>query len=260
MNRFLISAVMPVTVLFSSLSQKGIFFMKHLITIFTAFTLAMNANAATWGSENWGEALWSSISVNIPFPIAATGIIFLLLTLVGSRVLANKRRVAPVMLLGTLAIFSSVENAQAQFSVPTQFSNGTTIDAAEMNANFQAVVDELNALKDTISSSGMYTVHMIATGINSEPTSSTEEFGATILSGTMNVTVSGGACSISDTLTGVHVNSFLLQHLSSITSDSSPVTFSNCVVGLNGTLIATWSTLGANGGGSGLAVGVKVSN
>ena len=251
--------------------------MKHLLGIFAFFSIfPTSVNAATWGSGTWGEALWLSISVNVPFPVAATGIIFLLLTLIGSRVLTKKLSVAPVMLLGALAMFSSVENTHAQFSIPNQFTNGTTIDAAEMNENFAAIVDAINQLANgtgITSGAGTYgVVGIIVTsdhntyglGGGSHPL---HEWGTSNSSGTGTIVVDGnGNCSGSIAVDGMNIRLAYDYDLSppfSATSETGPgggtLTVPCTYTSQRGVIIGEFRVDDTAGKSRGIFVGTQIS-
>ena len=241
-------------------------FFSAALVIFSLI-IQQKAFAANWGEGTWGQSLWSSVAeMNVPIPFLATAFIFLACAFAVFKTKRVKNQtLLPAFFCGLLVSINSIE-ANAQFSVPNQFTNGTTIDAAEMNANFQAIVDEINSIRSDTSASGSYTVHMLVAGHNGEPSGDTDqEFGNSLFTGTVSVVVTGGTCSVSGAVSGSFIelpNLDLGATSSAFQADGFTPTFTDCIVGMNGTIIAKWQLVDVanEGGGSGLAVGVKISN
>ncbi|MEM7543266.1 MAG: hypothetical protein AAF384_17025 [Pseudomonadota bacterium] len=88
-----------------------------------------------WG-ENWGAMIWGSGITIETVPLGPWALLLLGVVIGACGVLANRHRKARVPLF--FALLVPVMGAVA-FTVPNTFTNGTTADAAQVNANFAAI-------------------------------------------------------------------------------------------------------------------------
>jgi len=110
-----------------------------------ASVLALPGDAlAGWGDEAWGTMIWGLLPTPVP-GVPGFGLIALALALLAAAAwLLRSRRTSlglPVLLV-LLAIPLVV--AAGTVTVPNTFTNGTTADANEVNANFDAVESAVN--------------------------------------------------------------------------------------------------------------------
>ena len=106
---------------------------------------ALPALAGNWG-ENWGTLTWGAAIAAVP-TMGKLGVLVLALGLGGlaARFIQRSRSAASLLVIGlVLPMGSPVANADT-VSVPNTFVNGTSADADQMNANFDAVEAAVNA-------------------------------------------------------------------------------------------------------------------
>jgi len=99
-----------------------------------------------WG-QKWGEMIWGATAVPLmgPYGFVAMAICFL----VGGVVMQSRHRSHWLAPMATTALVVGPLVAVA-VTLPHTFSNGTVADANQVNANFNAVVAELNGINGTI--------------------------------------------------------------------------------------------------------------
>ena len=98
-----------------------------------------------WGTENWGEMIWGGVQMVPlmgPFGFLAMAICFV----VGGCIMQSKRRSRWLTHLAATALLVVPLAAVAAVTLPNTFTNGTVADAGEINANFDALVAEVNSL------------------------------------------------------------------------------------------------------------------
>ena len=105
-----------------------------IILLFTQMSFA-----AVWGEDNWGFSLWGFFDESIPLPLFALIVLPVVLFLLGKKASRNnfKQILLPAVLL--ILIVSPQGGVNAQVQVPHVFSNGSVIDADEMNENFDTL-------------------------------------------------------------------------------------------------------------------------
>ena len=108
--------------------------------VFLAVLTTTSPALATWG-ENWGEMVWG-MPVSVP-SVPAVG----LLTTAAWRLRARKALHSALSILAVPMLAGVLSSpAHAQVAVPNTFNDGSVADAAEMNANFDAVLNGVRAL------------------------------------------------------------------------------------------------------------------
>ena len=122
---------------------------KRAWVVIVSLSGAQPSLGATWGEATWGISVFDFIEENVPLPIAGVILLSVLLFWI-----SRKRKHANIMGVVTIAsIFPLTgvgQYAYAQVEVPNVFSNGTTIDAGEMNENFdtlEAAIDNIQVLE-----------------------------------------------------------------------------------------------------------------
>ena len=110
-----------------------------------ALLFALPALAGNWG-EDWGTLTWGAAIAAVP-TMGKLGVLVLALGLGGlaARFIQRGRAVASLLVIGlALPILAPAANAQT-VSVPNTLSNGSVAEAPAMNANFDAVLNGVNA-------------------------------------------------------------------------------------------------------------------
>lgn len=109
-----------------------------------------------WG-EDWGIMIWGGAAA-VP-TLGPIGLAFLAGLLLGSAAFARRtRRIRGIAVIGLLAAALVPLVALASVELPHTFTNGTTADADEVNANFQAILDESARFHLNPSVAGSYPV------------------------------------------------------------------------------------------------------
>ena len=97
-----------------------------------------------WGIDDWGAMLWGGSS-QVPL-MSPLGVAVLVILLVAGGVVMQRRH-APrwaIWALGAALVIPLAAYAGTT-ALPNTFTNGTVADANEVNANFDALVAELNS-------------------------------------------------------------------------------------------------------------------
>ena len=112
------------------------------IAIVGALTLPSRALAG-WGDENWGEMLWG-LPASVP-SLPGIGLIALAFALAATAAWTLRKR-CPALGLPVLLLLLAIPLVVAAetLTVPNTFTNGTTAEADEVNANFAAVETAIN--------------------------------------------------------------------------------------------------------------------
>jgi hypothetical protein len=119
---------------------------RHVLAGLAAMIGGLHANVARadWG-ENWGEMTWGVTSTPVPM-LDGWGLLLLSAGLLAVATLTiAKRRGARMTLVILVSLAVPLAAYAATISLPNIFSNGTTADANEVNANFDTLVLESNA-------------------------------------------------------------------------------------------------------------------
>ena len=100
-----------------------------------------------WG-EDWGTMIWSGIPVPMMGPLGWT---FLLGALVGALVILYRKPLSKAKTAVALLVIALVPLiAIGQVTLPNTFTNGTVADADEVNANFDALLEESARFHQTL--------------------------------------------------------------------------------------------------------------
>jgi hypothetical protein len=108
-----------------------------------------------WG-QNWGQMIWGKQTTAVVpgLPGAMLPLLAGLLLLVGYW-MGRRQRAPRWMALGIGLVVAllpvAIVHATSTFAVPNFFTNGTVADAAQVNANFIGVANEINALRNQTS-------------------------------------------------------------------------------------------------------------
>jgi len=94
-------------------------------------------------SENWGEMLWGNIVIPMMSPLGLVLVALGLMVL--GKIVLSRRTMEPFMGVALVAIVIVPLVAMA-VTVPNTFVNGTTADADEVNANFDALAAAVNGI------------------------------------------------------------------------------------------------------------------
>ena len=111
----------------------------------TAWIGGLHANLAQadWG-DNWGEFDWGLLSTPVP-TLGGWGALLLVTALLTFAVrVISKRRGTSATLVTFVAVLVPLAGLATTIGMPNTFSNGTTADADEVNANFDVLVNESN--------------------------------------------------------------------------------------------------------------------
>ena len=116
-----------------------------IITVVSLFSVTEVTVAATWGESTWGASVFGLSDLNVPLPLFS--LVFLACLLLFTA-LSKKLCTSRVILACTaVAIVFFTGNTFAQTEVPNEFQNGTTIDAVEMNENFDALESAIDNIQ-----------------------------------------------------------------------------------------------------------------
>lgn len=185
-----------------------------------------------WGTDVWGGFVWGGpTAVPLLSPIGVIVLAACLVT-VGTLMLCRRGACWALSVLGVTVLMVPLVAYATTISIPHLFSNGTTADADEVNANFDALVIESNAQNSRIA--GIETA--IAT-LPSDVASNTSGI-ATNTSG-----ISSNSFGIATNLASIGTNAsdiFTLQ--SSAATNSSDIATNQSNIAANTTAIATNSS------------------
>ena len=98
-----------------------------------------------WGTDSWGEMLWGGVQavpLMGPFGFLAMALCFL----VGGWVMQSRHRTRWLTHLTVTALLVVPLAAVAAVTLPHSFTDGTVAEAEQVNANFDALVTEVNSL------------------------------------------------------------------------------------------------------------------
>ena len=116
--------------------------MKKL-SLFILFLFSSGAlHAATWGEATWGLSIFG-VDVNVPIenvPLPLISILILAISLVAIVLKFQLHNsVKSVLVLSFLLSLNAISTESLAVEVPNVFVNGTTIDADEVNENFDTL-------------------------------------------------------------------------------------------------------------------------
>ena len=131
---------------------------KTAWVVIVSISGAQPSLGATWGEATWGISVFDFIEENVPLPIAAVILLSVLLFWI-SRKRKHANIIGVVAIASVFSLTGVGQYAYAQVEVPNVFSNGTTIDAGEMNENFdtlEAAIDNIQLLEGPHKNDGRY--------------------------------------------------------------------------------------------------------
>lgn len=115
------------------------------IIMLSGIIASQSLSAATWGEATWGASFFGILEQSVPLPLfglfALAGLLFLIVKKVKST-----KNLSVVIVSGALAVVGLNADVIAQVEVPNLFSNGTTIDADEMNENFDTLESAIDSI------------------------------------------------------------------------------------------------------------------
>ncbi len=119
--------------------------MIKILSAVSVFGVSNVVVAATWGEATWGESVFGLSDFNVPLPMLS---LLLLSGLLACIAHAKKSAVATTAVAcAAVAVVLLSGAVLAQTQVPNEFQNGTTIDADEMNANFDALENAIDTIQ-----------------------------------------------------------------------------------------------------------------